>query len=183
MAADLLRSPSMGYMLLTYHWALRTSRDERVYVARVCGHQRDDGMWEGWLEFVPDDGSAAVPSQRETTQPNLADLDYWATGLTPVYLEGALERALTPPAAVATLPVDASAPKAPVTESVLNPFSVYAKGEGLLRGQLGALSPRHLRAIVRAYDLAGASDLDLEAMTGPELVALIVRSVRARLAA
>jgi len=70
-----------------------------------------------------------------------------------------------------------------VTESVLNPFSVYAKGEGLLRSQLGALSPRHLRAIVRAYDLVGASDLDLEAMTAPELAALIVLAVRSRLAA
>jgi len=109
MAAGLLRLPPMGQVLLTYHWALRTTRDERVYVARVCGHQRGDGMWEGWLEFVPDDGSAIAPSQRETTQPNLVDLEYWATGLTPVYLEGALERALTPPAGVATPPVDTSA--------------------------------------------------------------------------
>ena len=35
-----------------------------------------------------------VQSPRETTQPNLTDLNYWATGLTPVYLEGALARAL-----------------------------------------------------------------------------------------
>ena len=169
--------------LLTYHWALRTRRDETVYVTRVCGAQRDDGNWEGWLEFVPDDGSAVVSSQRETTQPNLVDLEYWATGLTPVYLEGALERALASPPAVATPPVDTPAPKAPMTESVLNPFSVYAKGEELLRRQLGALSPRHLRGIVRAYDLAASPDLDLEAMTGPELIALIVLAVRSRLAA
>jgi hypothetical protein len=170
----------MGHVLLSYHWALHTTQDERVYTARVCGRQRDDGTWEGWLEFVPDDGSAFVRSQRETTQPNLVDLEYWATGLTPVYLEGALERALKPPPAVAT-PLSAS--KGPAAKSVLNPFSVYAKGEELLRRQLGALSPRHLHAIVRAYDLAGAPDLDLEAMTGPELVALIVRAVRSRLAA
>jgi hypothetical protein len=66
---------------------------------------------------------------------------------------------------------------------VLNPFAVYAKGEGQLRRQLGALSPSHLRAIVRVYDLAGASDLDLEAVLAPELVALIVLAVRSRLAA
>jgi hypothetical protein len=170
----------MGHVLLAYQLPLRTTQDERVYTAQVCGRERDDGTWEGWLEFVPDDGSAVVPTQRETTQPNLVDLEYWATGLTPVYLEGALERALTPPPAVAA---PLSAPKGPAPESVLNPFSVYAKGEGLLRRQLGALSPRHLRAIVRAYDLAGASDLDLEAMIAPELIALIVLAVRARLAA
>jgi hypothetical protein len=183
MASRLLHLPPMGHVLLAYHWALRTTQDETVYTARVCGRPRDDGTWEGWLEFVPNDGAAVVRSQRETTQPNLVDLEYWATGLTPVYLEGALERALTPPPAVSTRPVDTPAPKAPVTESVLNPFSVYAKGEELLRRQLGALSARHLRAIVRAYDLAGASGPDLEAMTAPELAALIVRSVRSRLAA
>jgi hypothetical protein len=173
----------MGHVLLAYQLPLRTTQDERVYTARVCGRERDDGTWEGWLEFVPDDGSAVVPTQRETTQPNLAGLEYWATGLTPVYLAGALQRALTPPAAVATPPVDTPAAKAPVTDSVLNPFAVYAKGEGQLRRQLGALSPSHLRAIVRAYDLAGASDLDLEAVLAPELVALIVLAVRSRLAA
>ena len=30
----------------------------------------------------------------ETTQPNLEALRYWASGLEPVYLEGALERAI-----------------------------------------------------------------------------------------
>ena len=39
---------------------------------------------------------AAVRSGRETTQPNRQDTAYWATGLTPVYLEGALGRALNP---------------------------------------------------------------------------------------
>jgi hypothetical protein len=31
----------------------------------------------------------------ETTQPNREALAYWASGLEPVYLEGALERAIT----------------------------------------------------------------------------------------
>jgi hypothetical protein len=183
MASRLLYPTPMGHVLLAYQLPLRTTQDERIYTARVCGRERDDGTWEGWLEFVPDDGSAAVPTQRETTQPNLAGLEYWATGLTPVYLEGALTRALVPPPTVATPPVDTPASTTPVTESVLNPFSVFAKGEGMLRRQLGALSPRHLRAIVRAYDLAGASDPDLEAMAAPELIALIVLAVRSRLAA
>lgn len=66
------------------------------YVARACGRETDGGRWEGWLEFLPDDGSPVLRSRRETTQPNLADLEYWSTGLTRVYLEGALARTLTP---------------------------------------------------------------------------------------
>ena len=40
--------------------------------------------------------ATSIRSGRETTQPNRQDTAYWATGLTPVYLEGALERALNP---------------------------------------------------------------------------------------
>ena len=55
-----------------------------------------DGLWHGWLEFEPVDGCnvPALQSPRETTQPNRTDAVYWATGLTAVYLEGALERAI-----------------------------------------------------------------------------------------
>jgi hypothetical protein len=68
--------------------------DGVVYTVRVCGLQRADGLWEAWLEFDPDDGAPVLRTSRETTQPNLTDLVYWASGLTPVYLEGALQRAL-----------------------------------------------------------------------------------------
>ena len=170
----------------------------RVFTAQACGRERDDGLWEGWLEFVPNDGSAVLRSQRETTQPNLADLEYWATGLTPIYLQGALERTLTPPPAVVPPPpvtpvYDAPAPaQTSVTDAadvavdadpVLNPFSVYAKGEDLLRRQLGALSRRHLRAIIAGYDLAGRSSVVLDVLSTAELIELIVDAVRARLAA
>ena len=67
-----------------------------VYEARACGRERDDGLWEGWIEFAPRGAGEAVRTGRETTQPNEADLRYWATGLTGPYLEGALERALRP---------------------------------------------------------------------------------------
>jgi hypothetical protein len=66
------------------------------YHAHACGAETPDGRWQGWLEFVPLDGATAIQSGRETTQPNRIDLMYWATGLTPVYLEGALQRALKP---------------------------------------------------------------------------------------
>jgi hypothetical protein len=69
----------------------------------------------------------------------------------------------------------------PEPEAILDPFAVYVKGESLLRRQLGALAPRHLRNIIRAYDLA--DDIDVEELTEPELIELIVSSVRRRRAA
>jgi hypothetical protein len=39
---------------------------------------------------------------RLATQPNLTDLEYWATGSTAVYLEGALERTLAGPTRLLT---------------------------------------------------------------------------------
>ena len=70
--------------------------DEAVYQARACGGPTDHGSWEGWIEFLPVGGGPAVRSPRETTQPNHGDLEYWAGGLSTVYLEGALERAEHP---------------------------------------------------------------------------------------
>jgi hypothetical protein len=71
--------------------------DGHVYSARVMGRQRKGAtVWEGWLEFSPRGGRGMVrKSPIETTQPNRKALVYWASGLEPVYLEGALERAIT----------------------------------------------------------------------------------------
>ena len=70
--------------------------DGHVYTARAMGRQRKARtMWEGWLEFAPTRGRGIVGrSQIETTQPNREALAYWASGIEPVYLEGALERAI-----------------------------------------------------------------------------------------
>lgn len=44
--------------------------------------------------FEPEEGGGAtLRTGRETTQPDREDLLCWATGLEPVYLEGALARA------------------------------------------------------------------------------------------
>ena len=64
------------------------------YIVRVLGLQRADRTWEGWLEFSPADGRGPVlATGQETSQPDLKALEYWAGGLEPVYLAGALERA------------------------------------------------------------------------------------------
>jgi len=71
--------------------------DGHVYSARAMGRQRKGAtVWEGWLEFSPRGGGGIVrKSPIETTQPNRDALLYWARGLERVYLEGALERAIT----------------------------------------------------------------------------------------
>jgi hypothetical protein len=64
------------------------------YRAEVWGERRDDRLWQGWIEFVPSSGEGPVlATGGETVQSNLEALTYWATGLEPVYLEGALARA------------------------------------------------------------------------------------------
>ena len=67
-------------------------RDGNRYKAQACGRERDNGQWEAWLEFENIETGEVLRTQRETTQPNEKDAAYWATGLSPVYLEGALER-------------------------------------------------------------------------------------------
>jgi len=196
MSTDCCRNPIANRLGRGLETPIHAPVDARIYAAQACGRERADGTWEGWLEFVPHDGSIVLRSQRETTQPSLGDLEYGAAGLSPVYLEGALERTLTPRPVVAepadirpvyeepAPPEGAVAPVAvPATEPVLDPFSVYARGEELLSRQLGALSHRHLRAIVVGYRLAELSDVDLDALTASELIGLIVGAVRRRLAA
>ena len=163
-----------------------------VFAARAVGRPTEAGTWEGWIEFLPADAGKALRSTRETTQPNRDDTVYWATGLTPIYLEGALDRALNPlvraePAAAPVPVYDEPAPTlaadAPVTDSVLNPFSVYRKGEELLRRQLAALSGWHLVNIIRAYDLSNQTDDALAATPDEVLLELIVSQVKAETSA
>ena len=164
-----------------------TIRGGRAYIARACGSEMPDALWQGWIEFVPIGGGEPLRTGRETTQPNRADVLYWATGLTPVYLEGALERALKPahrpiepdiPPPIFDGPAPDLPPSPPLPESIQNPLSVYRKGERLLRSQLGALSQRHLVNVIRAHEL---SDLDADALNGlseAALIELIVAAVQ-----
>ena len=69
--------------------------DGHVYLARAIGRKRSDGLWSGCLDFRPRSGRGQPRrTPAETTQPSLDALRYWASGLEPVYLEGALERAI-----------------------------------------------------------------------------------------
>ena len=186
----------MAEVLLQYE---ATVLDEtgREYVARACGRQCDDGHWEGWLEFLPLDGGIVARTARETTQPNRTDTAYWATGLTGVYLQGALRRALKPVQVVErsfdVRPVyDAPAPERPLVSvsgarafrahPILNPFLVYEQGEDVLRAELDALDAPRLRDIIRGYSLRGDT-AELMRTSEAELADIIVSSVRERFAA
>lgn len=69
-----------------------TAKDGITYRAVVMGEQHADGTWHGWIEFygVPDGPVRATG--RETSQSSRGALDYWASGLEPVYYEGAFDR-------------------------------------------------------------------------------------------
>lgn len=156
----------MAEVLVKFTEPVRGS-DGTLYSAQACGGIAEDGLWEGWIEF--EGGGNAVRTGRETEQPNMADLTYWAQGLSMVYLEGALARATKEPIAEPATPFEARplfdgpvghpvAPRVVTARPVLNPFLVYAEGEDLLRQQLHALSRDHLAAIIDWYHLPVSVD-------------------------
>jgi hypothetical protein len=187
----------MAEVLLQFDTAV-AGADGRAYVARVCGRPADDGLWEGWIEFDPQDGTPTLRTPRETGQPNREDLEYWATGLTEAYLEGALERArhadlpdLRPRSVVARPAYDGPAPapeegagavppRPTVPHAIVDPFAIQAQGEDLLRSELGALDEGHLRNVIREHRLIDENDVDLQALGRTALAELIVAGVRRR---
>src|SRR5579864_4692612 len=65
-----------------------------TYIVRICARETSNGRWQGWLEFHPADKSKPMlRTGQETSQPSRLAIEYWAYGLEPVYLEGALARA------------------------------------------------------------------------------------------
>ena len=161
--------------------------DGVAYRADACGAPTSDGLWQGWIEFTPTSGGPSIRSRRETTQPNRVDAVYWATGLTPIYLEGALQRTLRPrvpvtrpaePVAAFDSPATDEIDQAALPEAILDPFSVYRKGEELLRRQLSALSGWHVVNIIRAYRLSDLTPPELNALTRAALIEIVVGGVR-----
>lgn len=167
--------------------------DGQEYQATIRGRSTAAGSWEGWVEFEPVGGGAPLSTARETTQPNRADLSYWASGLSETYLQGALARALHARgrhgggAGAAEARVRAAGaddrPDNRTTGArsgpVLDPFAVRRQGAGALRARLQALSPARLRRIARAYGLAPDPER-LELLGRSELVALIADAVELR---
>ena len=73
-------------------------RDGNGIMYSVCayGERRADGAWEGIIEFCPINAEQpTLRTERETTQPDRAALVYWASGLEPLYFDGAFNRAMS----------------------------------------------------------------------------------------
>jgi hypothetical protein len=157
------------------------------YRVSAEGEPRADGRWEGWLAFQPLPSGTPLRTGRETTQPDRVELEYWASGLEPVYLEGALDRALrhadpegSGGAHPRAEPERAAAPPAIPPRAVLDPFVVSRQGEDVLRAELGALDESHQRSIIEAYGLGGEPDQDLRLLDREALTAMIIAGVRRR---
>jgi hypothetical protein len=73
------------------------SADGRSWVAEAWADRLPRGGWKGWIAFLPNDGGEPVWTDAETTQARLDWIHYWAAGIQPLYLEGALARALERP--------------------------------------------------------------------------------------
>jgi len=164
------------------------------YLAKAIGRQAADGMWEGWLEFLPTtDGAAPIVGGVESRQPEREHLAYWASGLTEVFLEGAFERARRPvtvrvravevPYSTAPEPrsVTVSRVMPPSPEPVLDPFEIGGRNPDLLRQELHALNRPRLLNIITAYDLNHTGE-DLSWMTDHQLTHFIVVAVETQLA-
>jgi hypothetical protein len=140
--------------------------DASVWAARACGRPLN-GKWEAWIEFIPlTAGESPVRTPRETTQKDRQAALEWAKGITPTYLDGALERARERPVVVVTETApplfDTPAPTIGAASvgaarpgAILDPYAVFAQGgEELLIDQLAALGTQHLRDIASAFDIA-----------------------------
>jgi len=80
-------------MLVLPLMAQLEAHDGSRFAAAVHGREREDGLWEGWLEFSSTGKHVVLRTERETTQSTYDGLAYWASGLEPAYVEGAFERA------------------------------------------------------------------------------------------
>jgi hypothetical protein len=178
----------MAELIIEYSSPVTDGRG--VWSARACGRKLD-GHWEGWIEFIPvTAGDAPIRTPPETTQSDKRALTYWAEGLTPQYLIGALERARTRPAVVAAKAApplfetpaptvehaDVAAPVAP--HPLLDPYDVWAQGEQRLLDQLAALETDHIRDIAAGYGIVSLNTAFMSSRA--ELIAHIVASARDR---
>jgi hypothetical protein len=181
----------MAEVLMAYDQPVRDGEGE--YLARAVGRHADDGMWEAWLEYVPTRGTGGVlVGAVESRQPERDYLFYWATGLTPVYLEGALHRARNPVTirvhTLGTPASDSPAPREVIRtrpayagpEAVLDPFEIGARNLDILRQELTALDRPRLLNIITAYDLNPARE-DISWMSTPQLIHFIVVAVDVQL--
>ena len=189
---DQARLPGMGMAEVIMVYDTPVLDDGRRYDARVVGREADDGMWEGWIEFLPAEADAPLlVTGVESRQPAREHLVYWSTGLTSVYLEGALARARNPrsvrtdtietPATDEPLPrMSPARPPLTTPEPILDPFEIGARSLDILRQELTALNRPRLLNIIAAFDLNPGGE-EIGWMTDRQLVHFICVAVETQM--
>ena len=145
------------------------------------------GLWQGWIEFVPVGGGdplarLARPRSPTARTPSIGQRAshrcIWKARCSERFARRDERRRdhgsaafFDGPAALDDLPRAGGA-------SVLNPFSLYRKGESLLRRQLGALSSWHLVNIIDTHGLSEENLRVLNALPPASLIEVIVDGVR-----
>ena len=84
-----------------------------IYRVFLFGRSRPADTWVGWLVFERISDGQRFSTDVETTQPNAEAVVYWATGLTDIYFDGALVRAMTPHGAGSEVVEDREPPRVP----------------------------------------------------------------------
>jgi hypothetical protein len=183
-------APEMAEVLRSFDEPIKDQLG--TYHARVVGRHAEDKMWEGWLEFEPIDGKGhLVVGPVESRQPEREHLAYWAGGLSPIFVEGALRRAQNPlvvrtriiedPVSHHPAPRMVTGPPREVKpEAVLNPFEVGGRNLDILAQELRALNRPRLLNIIAAFDL-NPSKQDIAWMSDAQLVRFIVVAVETQL--
>jgi hypothetical protein len=160
--------------------------DGRELFVSVAGEQRLDGVWEGWLEFVPLDDTEPLLTPTETTQSNRPALQHWAKALEETYVQGALDRATAAsgdvflPRRVARLSPWETVPVDDV--DIPDPFQLFSIGRDTMRARLNALPRPLLRNIIDVFELNPARK-NLAWLSDTQLVTFIITAVEAQIAA
>ncbi len=95
-----------------------TGSDGDEYAVLLYGRSRPGDTWQGWLVFVRQRDNRRFATPVETTQPNVEAIVYWSSGLTDVYFDGALQRAMAPETVIPQQP----APLTNIEQGVLAIF-------------------------------------------------------------
>lgn len=90
----IVNEPRPGVLVRTLPDNVSDSRG--IFHPRVVACELGDGTWEAWLEFVPaaTDSAASYATPGETHQHTRTAVERWASGITRIYAEGALGRAV-----------------------------------------------------------------------------------------
>ena len=135
---------------LVHEFSAPVTQRGASWTARIRGDQDAVGHWQGWIEFLPQDGGPALQTGRETTQSEYEHLRYWASGLSPAYLEMAFQRAR---------PTESHEPSPPPPLPVpsYDPARIREGGEdsSVVRLQLETLDPSLPRRLMRSPEIRG----------------------------